>query len=278
MFSITRVPTRRALAALSLLVSFFAGGAQSATLAQIKERGVLSVCANPDAMPYASQKAEPPGFQLEIAAAIAKGLGVSLEKRWILPRYRANLVDCDMLLDSLADRKLHECRLMLSRPYHRTGVSLGMLAEKAEGVTSFYDLKKGSKIGVMIGSLAQVVLGKRGYDTTASYAFEADIVEDLLNGHLAGAAVSPATMSWRILQDPEKRMKLVLAYEKEPELRWEVSAGFRKADKALIEAVDKVLDGYIADGTLKNIYAKYGVEHRVPEGKAVDNDVKCDDD
>jgi ABC-type amino acid transport substrate-binding protein len=40
--------------------------------------------------------------------------------------------------------------------------------------------------------------------------------------------------------------------------------GLRKSDRALVDAVNGVLDQLLADGTLTRIYAKYGVEHRRP--------------
>jgi polar amino acid transport system substrate-binding protein len=44
------------------------------TLAEIKERGVIGLCAHPNSLPFASKTAEPPGFQIELA----RELGVSL--------------------------------------------------------------------------------------------------------------------------------------------------------------------------------------------------------
>jgi polar amino acid transport system substrate-binding protein len=47
-------------------------------------------------------------------------------------------------------------------------------------------------------------------------------------------------------------------------MSWEVSVGLRKSDRALVEAVNAVLDRIIADGTLTAIYQRYGVQHRPP--------------
>ena len=81
---------------------------EARTLAEIKAKGAISLCANPDALPYASEKADPPGFQIELGRALAAGLGVSLEMQWILPRRRASLVNCDVLLDSINDPSIYE--------------------------------------------------------------------------------------------------------------------------------------------------------------------------
>ena len=65
-------------------------------------------------------------------------------------------------------------------------------------------------------------------------------------------------------QHPDAGLRLVHAYENEPELSWTVSVGMRKADQALVEAVNAALDKLISDGTVSEIYASYGVEHRKP--------------
>ncbi|PWT71943.1 MAG: ABC transporter substrate-binding protein [Proteobacteria bacterium] len=236
--------------------------AHGRTLEQIKAKGAISLCANPDALPYASAKADPPGFQIEIARALAQGLGVSLEQQWIMPRYRANLVNCDILLDSISDPALYEGKLLLSRPYQRSGIALGV-GSSANGVQGFGDLQKGQKVGVMVGSLASVVLGKRGL-TTSPYSFEQDILDDLARGDLYGAAVAPATLAYYVHQHPQSGMRLIPVYDKEPELTWTVSVGMRKADQALVDAVNRVLDRLLEDGTITAIYARYGIEHQRP--------------
>jgi polar amino acid transport system substrate-binding protein len=236
--------------------------ADARTLAEVKSLGAISMCANADALPYASNKPETPGFQIEIGRAIAEGLGVPLNIEWILPRRRANVVNCDMMLDSINDPVVHGDRLRLSRPYQESGLALG-LRRDAEDINDFRELKKGQKIGAMVSSVASMVLGKAG-KTTSPYAFQTDMVEDLAKGELYGAAVSKATMSYYILQHPESGLRLVNAFDTEPQLNWEVSVGLRKSDQALLDAVNEILEKLLADGSLTRIYAKYGVEHRVP--------------
>jgi len=232
------------------------------TLAEVKSVGTISMCANRDALPYASNKPETPGFQIEIGRAIADGLGVPLSIEWILPRRRANVVNCDMLLDNINDPEVNEGRMRLSRPYQKSGLALG-LRKDAEAITDYSELKKGQKIGVMINSYAAMVLGKAG-KSFSPYAFQSDMVEDLQKGELYGAAVSAATMSYFMLQHPDSGLRLVNAFDGVPQLTWEVAVGLRKSDAAMVDAVNEILEKLIADGTLTRIYAKYGIEHRLP--------------
>lgn len=236
--------------------------ASARTLAEVKSLGAISMCANRDALPYASNNPDTPGFQIEIGRAIAEGLGVPLNIEWILPRRRANVVNCDMLLDNINDPEVNEGRMRLSRPYQKSGLALG-LRQDAEEISDFRQLKKGQKVGVMVSSYAAMVLNKAG-KTTSPYAFQSDMVEDLQKGELYGAAVSVATISYYMQQHPDSGLRLVNAFDGEPQLTWEVAVGLRKSDAALVGAVNEILDKLIADGTLTRIYAKYGIAHRVP--------------
>jgi len=252
----------RVLATLLVVASLAPFALQARTFEEIKAKGSISMCANPDALPYASAKADPPGFQIEIGRAIAQGLGVSLDLLWIKPRYRANLVNCDILVDSINDPELYEGKLLLSHPYQHGGIALGVAAS-GKGAQGFDDVPKGQKVGVMVGSLASVVLGKRCV-TTSPYSFEPDLLDDLVKGDLYGVAVGHAILAYYIRQHPESGLILVPVYDKEPELTWTVAVGMRKADKALVDAVNKIVDRMVEDGTMAAIYGRYGVEYRRP--------------
>ena len=259
-----RLESPRTQAAWLLLVLLVGAvsSVQARTLSEIKARGAVSLCAHPDALPFASEKANPPGFQIELGRALAAGLGVALETQWIVPRRRASLVNCDIQLDSIDDAAIYEGRLLLSRPYHRTGVALAV-GRNADGVRSFADLRKGQKVGVMINSMASVVLGQGGV-SVSPYAFEQDMLEDLTKGELFGAAASPITVGYYASQHPDAGIRVVNAYESEPKLAWNIAVGMRKADQPLVDAVNQVLERLLADGTVAAIYARYGVEHRTP--------------
>lgn len=249
--------------ACAALVFGVASGAHARTLEQVKALGTISICANPDALPFASSKeGGPPGFQIELARAIASGLGVQLNVDWILPRRRANVVNCDMMLDTVNESSAYEGRLLLSKPYQKTGIALGLRAD-APAISGFADLQKGQKIGVMVSSLSSVVLGQRGI-STSPYAFQSDMFDDIVNGELYGGAVSPALFSYYLKQHPEAKLKIVDAYKVDPELSWTVSVGLRKSDRALVDAVNSVLDQLLADGTITAIYQRYGLEHQAP--------------
>lgn len=261
--NLSRLRTGYAMACVcAALMLPLAERASARTLAEVKSLGSFVMCASPDALPYASEKPETPGFQIEIGRAIAAGLGVSLNVEWVVARRRRNLVNCDMMFDVINDPEVNEGRARLSRPYQRSGVVLG-LRRNAEDISDFSQLKQGQKVGVMINSYASMVLGKAD-KSTSPYAFQSDMVDDLLKGELYAAAVSAASLSYYIFQHPESGLRLVNAFDREPELTWSVAVALRKSDAALVDVVNQILEKLIADGTLARIYAKYGIKHRLP--------------
>jgi len=239
------------------------GNAQARTLAEVRARGVVSMCANPDALPYASKQPDTPGFQIELGRAITAELGAPLEIDWIVPRMRAGLVDCDLLFDTIADPDVQRGPVKLSHPYQKSGVALA-LRRGSESVRGFQDLKPGrERVGVMVNSVASVLLGKRGV-RTVPYSFESDMVEDLVKGEIDACAVSPATIAYYIHTHPDAGLAYVHAYDTEPELRWTVAVGMRRSDDAMVDAINAALDRLIADGTVARIYSRYGVDYRRP--------------
>jgi len=252
----------RPLVAL-VAAGLFALPAAARTLAEIQSRGVLSMCANPDALPHASNRPDTPGFQVELGRAIAASLGVKLEVAWIVPRIRAGLADCDMLFDTIVDPATQRGPVKLSQPYQKSGVALALRRSGSEAVQGFRDLPAGRRVGVMINSVASKLLNERGL-ATVPYAFETEMVEDLAKGDLDACAVSPATIAYYIRRHPESGLRYVHAYDSEPELRWNLAVGLRRSDDALVAEVDRALAQLTRDGTLARIYSGYGVEFRAP--------------
>jgi len=228
----------------------------------IRADGEISVCANPNALPYSSNKPDAPGFQIEIARALAERLGVRLRVEWIVPRMRASTVDCDLLMDTIAVPGVQPPSVKVSNPYYRGGVPLAFGREQKPAAT-YRALAPGTRVGVIMNSLASLVISKT-QATMIPFGFESDMLEALERGEIAAAAASAASIGYFNLRHPEARLKLVHAEDDEPELRWPVAVGMRRADDALVQKVDAALASLLADGTIASIYARYGVEHLKP--------------
>jgi ABC-type amino acid transport substrate-binding protein len=231
-------------------------------LAVIRDRGVLSLCAHANALPFASKTQDPPGFQIELGRALASELGVALQVEWVTSGMQFRTADCDIVLDTIAVPEAQaERRLQLSKPYQRSGVGLA-LRPQTSAVLKFEDLV-GRRVAVRAGSLAAMLLGQRGAQLV-SFGFEEEMVEAVAHGEVEAAAVSPATVGYFNLRHAEAPLRFVHAYDSEPELRWNVAVGLRRADPPFREAIDRAIDRLMADGTVAKIYSRYGIEYRPP--------------
>jgi polar amino acid transport system substrate-binding protein len=256
-------PALRFIVLASLLALCGATDAMARSLEAIRQRGALTLCAHPNALPFASRRGDVPGFQVEIARELAKRLEVSLEQHWVINSFQYRRADCDVILDAIADRAvLAEVGLRMSRPYHRSGVALAVAANST--VASLAELGSGQRVGVPVGSVVSMMLGKRGV-RISSFAFEDDIMEALAKGEIDAAAVTPATIGWFNHTHPDARVRRVPAFEDEPDLNWNVAVGMVSPDDKLRQGIDAALEALLADGTLARIYARYEVELQPPK-------------
>jgi polar amino acid transport system substrate-binding protein len=251
------VPAILAWAALS-------GVSNARPLESIKNRGVLLICANPNALPFASKTGDRRGFELELGEALASQLGVKLEVGWVVFPNQLGRVDCDIILDAIVDEAIaQERHIRLSRPYLVSGVAIA-LRPGVSGVADYADLKKGQRVGAMVGSLASVTLGQKGLPTIP-FTFEDDMIEAVGKGELDAALATPASIGYYNLLHKDAPVTLVRAYENVPEFRWEIAVGMRKSDDALVAAINEAIDRLLADGTVGRIYASYGIEPSQPK-------------
>jgi polar amino acid transport system substrate-binding protein len=240
--------------------------ARARPLDSIRSRGILMVCANPNALPFSSKTGDRRGFELELGEALANQLGVKLEVGWVVFPFQVGRVDCDVVLDAIVDQaSAQERHVRLSKPYQVSGVAIA-LRPGFSGVTDFADLKKGQRVGAMVGSLASVTLGQKGLPTIP-FTFEDEMIEAVGKGELDAALATPASIGYYNLLHRDSPVTLVRAYENQPEFRWEIAVGMRKSDDALVAAINEAIDRLLADGTVNRIYASYGVEPSSPRGQ-----------
>jgi polar amino acid transport system substrate-binding protein len=261
----TRRPLRFlcTLTAMALAAGVAASAAGARPLDAIQQRGRLMVCANPNALPFSSKTGERRGFELELSEALAKELGVALEVGWVVFPVHVARVDCDILFDTIVDRETAEdAHLRLSKPYTVSGVAIA-LRPGIDGVKRFADLKNGLRVGAIVGSIASVRLGQKGLQTIP-FTFEDEMVEAVGRGEIDAALATPATIGYYNLTHKDAPVKMVRDSDSMPELRWEVAVGMRKADDALVDAVNAALDRMLEQGVVSRIYASYGIEPGPP--------------
>jgi polar amino acid transport system substrate-binding protein len=253
-----------ALFAAGMIGLGFTAKVAARALEDIQRRGVLSLCAAPNALPFASKRGERPGYQIELAQALADRLGVRLQVEWVLLSFHYRTVDCDIVMDTITDQEAQGGNeLRWSAPYYRSGVALAVRPGN-DGITGFDSLGRERRVGVLQGSLAHMYLEQRGA-RTVPFGFEDEMLQALAAGELEAAAATPLSIGYYNFAHPAAQMRLLYAYDAVPELSWDLAVGMRRSDQLLREAIDRAVEAMLADGTFEQIYAKYGIEHRPPE-------------
>jgi polar amino acid transport system substrate-binding protein len=233
------------------------------SLQAIVDRGAVTLCANPDALPWASKTGAVPGFQVELAENLAARLGVSLTRQWVISAFQYRRVDCDLVFDAIASKGASvEGGLRLSRPYQRSGVVLAVRNESS--VTSLAGLAAERRVGVLVGSLVSMRLDTRGIKTTP-FVLEGELMAALDNGEVEAAAVTPVAIGWYNMMHPQGLMRMIAAFADDPDLNWNLAVGMIGPDNNLRQRIDAALGEMLADGTIARIYARYGVEPHPPE-------------
>jgi polar amino acid transport system substrate-binding protein len=258
------VPMRSLLAAALLLAAVSpAQPAGARSLDIIRARGAIGQCVHPNALPFSSRREDPPGFQIELGEAIAKHIGVALQPMWIIGPNQLRRAGCDIVTDAIAVPGVQdETGLTLSRPYYRTGIVLAVRDDSP--ITNAETIDPNARIGVMGGSIASMTLNQRGL-TTSAFGFEDEMLKALAGKEIDAAVVSRAAAGYFNLTHPVPTLRIMEIDELEPAFSWNIAVGMVKPDDKLRTAIDSALGQLVADGTIRRIYAKYGINLQPPK-------------
>lgn len=194
------------------------------------------------------------GFDIDLAAEVAKDLGVQLEVSEmkfdsLIPALQTGKIQMIAAAMSIKPERMDV--VDFSNPYYDAGQSIVVTANNAV-ITKADDLKD-KKIGVQTGTTG---------DTTVSEAYKnakitrydrfTDAFLDLQNGNLdavvldapvAKAYVDASGGKLKIIGDPLSSEKYALA--------------FNKGDKDLVDAANKTLERIKKDGTFEKLVQKW---------------------
>jgi polar amino acid transport system substrate-binding protein len=241
---------------LSLSTASFA--ANKSTVDVIKARGVLLWGSDSEGgAPYVFPDPKDPsrliGFELDIAEAVAKELGVKaqlVQTAWdsLIPALERG--DYDMAMNGLEIIPEREKRVLFSRPYYVYTLQL-MVRKDEESIRNIHDLP-GKRVGTLAGAVAHDILKKIGNVDIRSYS-AAWPYEDLALGRIDAVFLdTPITVYYG---KPDSRLK----YAGPPEGEGFYGIAIRKKDVELKKVVDTVIDRLLRTGELKQIYEKWGL-------------------
>lgn len=275
-----RIATGLAVALSTLAVSPFAA-AQQAVLDRIKRSGTITVCADPDRMPYSSEKLDPAGYDLEISQAIAKELGFKLGYTWHSTHRGTKIVRqlaegaCDFFPGFPVDASFEESnfKVILTKPYYSSGFATIARADAPDTILA--DSKK-KGVGVQMGTLPDFKLFDRGYERklfrNTHEMYEALVAKEI------DAAVVPATEGgWELKEKGDNKVKVLANTEKD--FVFPMAIGVAKGNTELRDLLNGAIDKVEASGKMSEIFNKYGVVKlagtgggEAPKPKAQDDD------
>ncbi|SDA19800.1 polar amino acid transport system substrate-binding protein [Ruminococcus sp. YE71] len=216
---------------------------------------VLGLDVNYPPMGYTDENGEIVGFDIDVAQEVCDRLGITLVKQpidWDAKEEELNSGRIDCIWNGMSVSPEREEAMCISKPYLRN--ELVLVVASGSDIRSKQDIK-GKKIGVQSGSTTQEVLEGSELSTeneVLTYDDNIGLMQGLRQGELDVTFIDSVNAYYYISMSDDRFFVL-------PEsLGDEVFAvGFRKNDKALCEKVQETISEMRADGTLKNISAKW---------------------
>ena len=246
------------LAVMLLSVSALAAAedAQSDLLARIKERGTLIIATEGNWSPwtYHDENDVLTGFDIEIGALIAKGLGVEpqyMEASWDALLIGVNSGLFDIVCNGVDYTEERAESYSFSDPYVYTEIVL-VVKDDNENIKTFEDLQ-GRKTANSINS----TYAQRAEQMGANVLYADTLVDTmnmLIQGRVDATINAKGSVDDYLSEHPEAPIKIVLTVPGDP-----VCYPVRKADDtaSLVEAINAILAQAREDGTLSELSIKY---------------------
>lgn len=230
---------------------------QDESLQKVKDSGkfILGLDATFKPMGYTDEKDEIVGFDIDVAEEVCKRMGVELVKEpinWDTKEEDLNVGKIDCIWNGMSINESRQKSMNLSEAYMENEMVFVVTGDSKDATME--DLAN-KNIAVQNGSSAQEILEASEIGTTATITPIATNVEALqqlelgivdavfLDSVVANYEITTAQKNYKVLEE---------GLEKE-----EYAIGFRKADQALRDEVQKILGEMKADGKLGEISTKW---------------------
>jgi len=245
------------------------------TLQRSKAKGRLIACADPYDWPYASQSADPPGFDIEIIRAIAKRGGMRLEMYWADTGTRGGLgrafrnsilaKRCDVFvgLSDNGDDDLLPKKLVFSDAYMGLGYVL-VVQGKAEGVKSVAELKQAKlKVGVPMSTPIDDYMFTNQIPREL-YLDNRRIMQGMAKGEVDVSMVWATAVAVAKNEFPEAKFHMVDGYVPVEGQRFNMKFAVRKDDQSLLDFVNEGIKDLLVSGRIQKIVESYGLPFYAP--------------
>ena len=219
----------------------------------------IRVCADPSNLPFSSQRADEPGFELEIARAIAGAVGAEFSVHWF-PTVREVLTlrqlydgQCDLVMGMpLTERfTTDKPRLSFTGPYY---TMRQVIVSPALGRARSLDDLRGKLVGVQAMTLSDQLVYERGYNRKI-YLKPSDLFTALLDSQVDAAVMESVFAGWFVRTNAGFHIAAIGDRQRD----FEIGAAVRKTDTELKDAVDRAIRELRAT-ELPAITQRYGLD------------------
>ena len=209
-------------------------------------------------MGFVDDNGEFTGFDLELAAEVAKRLGMEIKYQpiaWDAKEMEIESGNIDVIWNGFTTNG-RENDYTWSKPYMEN--KQVFVVSKDSGITKVEDLK-GKRVEVQVDSSGEKALAenKELSDSFAELITTADYntaFQDLEMGATDAVAMDIIVAGYQLKKRGDGKYIIL---EDEPISKEEYGIGFKKGNTALRDAVDKTLVEMAADGTLKSVSEKW---------------------
>lgn len=248
--------TRRSLVAAALLAAGFAGTAAAQT--------TLKVGSTPTGIPFTfldTQTNKISGIMVDIAEAVGKDSGFAIQ---VEPMQFSTLIGSltsnriDLIAAAMYITDARKQVIDFSGPIYTYGDGLLVPKSDTKDYKDISDLK-GGVVGAQVGTAFVEPLQKSGYFSEVKlYDTIPDILRDVNAGRLKAGFADGPIVAYNLQQGRFPEVRLVKGYK--PMVVGSVGIGVRKTDGELLKKIDASLTKLKADGTIKKVLAKWGIE------------------
>ena len=232
------------------------GAAGGDTLAQIKEKGVITIGMD-DTLPpmeYRNDKNELVGFDIDFAEALANELGVKVEfvpSAWdgIIPGLDAKRFDMILSAMNVTEERKKKVDFV---EYFGVGQIVAVKAGNPLNIQSVEDLE-GKTVGVQLGSTGETAVNSiNGLKEVKKYDLTTDVFNDMGLGRVDAAVIGEMVGRYYMTTKPGVFEVVGDSFQVQP-----MGIAVRKGDTELREALEKAVQTLEDNGTLSEISEKW---------------------
>nr|4ZV1_A Chain A, AncQR [synthetic construct]4ZV2_A Chain A, AncQR [synthetic construct] len=197
------------------------------------------------------------GFDIDLAKAIAKKLGVKVEFKpmdfdGIIPALQSGKID--VVIAGMTITEERKKQVDFSDPYFEAGQAI-VVKKGNDSIKSLEDLK-GKKVGVQLGSTSEQHVKKVAKDAgvkVKKFDNFSEAFQELKSGRVDAVVTDNAVALAYVKQNPNAGVKIVgETFSGEP-----YGIAVRKGNSELLEKINKALEEMKKDGTYDKIYEKW---------------------